>query len=91
MNQLLTTLRFFATNTHQISVGDFMGLHQTTASRIISKVSRAIANLRPQHIQMPSDNEMLHIQEEFYRISRFPRVVGCIDGTHIKIQSAGHN
>ncbi|KAJ8915256.1 hypothetical protein NQ315_014763 [Exocentrus adspersus] len=89
MNQLLTTLRFYATNTHQMTVGDFMGLHQTTASRIISRVSRAIASLRPLYIKMPANQEVLQTQAKFYRIAHFPRVVGCIDGTHIKIQSPG--
>lgn len=67
-----------------------MGIHQTTVSRIVSNVSLAIGNLRPQYIKMPSNHEILHTQEEFYRISRFPRVVGCIDGTHIKIQTLGN-
>lgn len=89
MNQLLTTLRWYASNSHQISVGDFMGLNQSTVSRIVSKVTNAIAGLRPLYINMPTNNEILHTQEKFYRIARFPRVVGCIDGTHIKIQSPG--
>lgn len=89
INQLLTTLRWYASNSHQISVGDFMGFNQSTVSRIVSKVTNAIAGLRPLYISMPTNNEILHTQEKFYRIARFPRVVGCIDGTHIKIQSPG--
>lgn len=66
-----------------------MGIHQSTVSRIISKVSHEIANLRPQYTKMPDNHGILHTQELFYKISHFPRVVGCIDGTHIKIQSPG--
>lgn len=29
------------------------------------------------------------MQEMFYSISRFPRVISVVDGTHIKIQSPG--
>ncbi|KAJ8930575.1 hypothetical protein NQ314_016607 [Rhamnusium bicolor] len=47
INQLLTTLRFYACDEHQFSLGDFMGVHPSTVSRIISKVSAAVANLRP--------------------------------------------
>lgn len=89
INQLLTTLRFYACDGHQVSIGDFIGVHQTTVSRIISKVSTAIANLRPNYIKMPSAHEMLQTQQDFFAISRFPRVLGCLDGTHIKIQSPG--
>ncbi|KAJ8915261.1 hypothetical protein NQ315_014768 [Exocentrus adspersus] len=38
---------------------------------------------------MPNRQEQIHIQSRFYNISRFPRVIGCIDGTHIKIQNPG--
>lgn len=66
-----------------------MGIHTATASRIIKKVSNAIASLGQQYIQMPQEDEMLEVQREFFNIASFPRVVGCIDGTHIKIQSPG--
>lgn len=79
MNQL-STLRWYASNSHQISVGGFMGLNQSTVSRTVSKVSNVIAGLRPMYIRMPSNNEILHIQEKFYKIARFPRVVGWFDG-----------
>lgn len=92
MNQLLTLLRFFATGGHVSSVADYMGMHTSTASRIISKVSHVIASLRPQYIKMPERNEILDVQTSFYEIARFPRVIGCIDGTHIRLQSPGkHN
>ncbi|KAJ8915376.1 hypothetical protein NQ315_008263 [Exocentrus adspersus] len=89
INQLLTTLQFYATCGHQTAIGDFMGIHQSAVSRIISKVSQGIARLGPQYITMPNRQEQIHIQSRFYNISRFPRVIGCIDGTHIKIQNPG--
>lgn len=90
MNQLLLTLRSFATNAHQIAIGDYMGCAQNTASRIINKVARELANLMPHYVRMAqTDEDKLRTQEEFYRIARFPRVAGVIDCTHIKIQSPG--
>lgn len=90
MNQLLLTLRFYASNGHQLAIGDFMGCAQSTTSRIISKVSRAIAGLRPIYVKMPETNvEKLRTQEEFYTVARFPRVMGVIDCTHVRIQSPG--
>ncbi|KAJ8911230.1 hypothetical protein NQ315_014942, partial [Exocentrus adspersus] len=38
---------------------------------------------------MPNEHEIIHIGSAFYNISRFPKVIGCVDGTHIKIQSPG--
>ncbi|KAJ8933082.1 hypothetical protein NQ314_014236, partial [Rhamnusium bicolor] len=87
INQLLTTLRFYACNRHQLGLGDFMGVHQSTMSRIISNVSAAIANLRPYYVKMPIAHERFQIQQDFYAISRFPRVLGCLNGSHIKTQS----
>ncbi|CAH1969944.1 unnamed protein product [Acanthoscelides obtectus] len=65
-------------------------MHQTTASRIIAKALRAIAGLSNQYIRMPNKgDEIIRVQNGFYRICRFPRVIRCIDGTHIKMQSPG--
>ncbi|KAG5869320.1 hypothetical protein JTB14_013857 [Gonioctena quinquepunctata] len=47
INQLLTTLRFYASSGHLAAVADFMGIHESTASRIVSRLSRAIARLYP--------------------------------------------
>lgn len=68
-----------------------MGCAQNTAGRIINKVTRTIAGLRPIHMYMPQTIEqMLSTQEKFCQLARFPRVIGVIDCTHIKIQSPGN-
>lgn len=70
----------------------FTGIDKSTASRIIEKVLRNVALLSPQFIKMPeTDAEINKVQEEFYSISRFPRCIGALDCTHIKIQSPGGN
>lgn len=89
INQLLTALRFYACGNHQVGIGDFIGMHQTTVSRIIKKVSYAIASLAPIYITMPNQFEILRTQSDFFSMARFPMVIGCVDGTHIKIQSPG--
>lgn len=40
---------------------------------------------------MPTVNEIAECQLKFYENSRFPRVIGAIDCTHVKIQSPGNN
>lgn len=90
LNQLLLTLRFYATGSFLRSSGDLSGVCISTACRIVKKVSAAIAALRPTEIQMPQDErEIRKTMEGFYRMHRFPRVIGCIDCTHIRIQSPG--
>lgn len=90
MNQLLTTLRLYSCCGHQTAIGDFIGAHQSTVSRIVNRVTNAIAQLTPQFISMPNERERLHIATAFYNIAQFPKVLGCVDGTHIKIQSPGN-
>jgi len=90
INQLLLTLRFYATGNFLRACGDFSGVSISTASRVVAKVSMAIASLSATMINMPQSNEEIRTtQQAFYEMYKFPRVIGCIDGTHIKIQSPG--
>lgn len=74
-NQLLLTLRFYATGAYQQVVGDFTGVHRSTACRSILRVSRAIAALRARYIKLPeSIQELTRLREGFYRIAGVPRV-----------------
>lgn len=90
INQLLCALRYYATGNQLLSVADLNGISVATCSRIIKRVSQAIVGLRSEFIRFPdSEEEQQIVKEEFYRIARFPNVLGCIDCTHIKIQSPG--
>ncbi|XP_063236203.1 putative nuclease HARBI1 [Bacillus rossius redtenbacheri] len=92
MNQLLATLRFYATGCNQLTIGDYAGFSKPTAHRIIHRVSSAIASLRPQFIKFPETMEELNLaQRDFYAIAKFPRAIGAMDCTHVKIQSPGGN
>lgn len=89
INQLLCCLRFFASSGHLSSVADFMHMDTGTASRIVAKVSRELSILYPQFIKMPSPREIIQEQEKFNNMFQFPRIIGVVDGTHIKISSPG--
>lgn len=89
VNQLLTVLHFYVTCSHQTVIGDFMGMLQSTVSKIILKVSKEIATLLPNYVKMPARHELIHKQNKFFNISRFSKVIGCLDGTHIQIQNPG--
>lgn len=90
INQLLCALRFFATGNHLLAVADMGGISVATCSRIVKRVSEAIVSLRNEFIEFPNtDEKQSRVKADFYKIARFPNVLGCIDCTHIKIQSPG--
>lgn len=68
----------------ETSIGDFIGIHQSAVSRVVTKVIDAIARLRLQFVYMPTARDILQIHTDFHNIGGFPKVLGCIDGTHIK-------
>lgn len=90
MQQLLITLRLYATNGFLITMGDYGGMDKSTVSRIIVRVSEAIASLAHIYIKLPqTQEEISQAQRSFYNIAAFPRVIGAIDCTHVRIQSPG--
>lgn len=87
---VLLTLRFFASGNFLLTVADYCGVSVSTASRVVRKVSKAIAKLSITFIYMPSsEEEIVNTASEFYTIAKFPKVIGAVDCTHIKIQSPG--
>ncbi|CAG4929181.1 unnamed protein product [Colias eurytheme] len=90
MNQLLCALRFYATGSQLIICGDMIGVHESTACRIVHRVTHAIASLRHMYITYPtSEDELNALAIGFYKIAKFPRVIGAIDCTHVRIISPG--
>ena len=83
--QLLTCLRFFATGCYLRVAADLSGVSKASASRIVKRVSRAIAALKGQYINMPKAAAVENEKKEFFKIAGFPGIIGCIDCTHIKI------
>lgn len=91
MQQILITLRFYATGAFQQVVGDALGgIHKSTICRVIRRVTHYIAHLRRQYIQMPNTAAQRQATKfNFFMLNGFPGVIGAIDCTHIKILSPG--
>ncbi|XP_015373561.1 PREDICTED: putative nuclease HARBI1 [Diuraphis noxia] len=86
--QLLIALRYYATGAFQFVLGDHINVNKSTVCRVIKRVSKRIPSLRPLFIKMPENQiEKLVVQIGFYEMYNFPRVIGAIDCTHIRIQS----
>lgn len=90
LNQILCTLRFYATGSQLITCGDLIGVDESTACRIVHRVTHAITSLYHSYIKLPSTSEDQQSNaSEFFRIAKFPRVVGAIDCTHVRLMSPG--
>ncbi|KAL1500732.1 hypothetical protein ABEB36_006179 [Hypothenemus hampei] len=89
---LLFALRYYATGSFLQVCGDFIGIDKGTASRVIHKVSRSLAGLYTTFIKMPeTEEEMRTNSSQFFNIARFPKCIGAVDCSHIKISSPGGN
>ena len=92
-NQVLITLRFLACGSFQQVTGDTLAsLDKSTVSRIIRRVTVALSRKMNQFIKFPqSQKDREIIKQGFYEIANFPCVIGCVDGTHIKINAPSEN
>lgn len=74
----------------ELSVGDFGGVCQASVCRIVVRVSGALAKRQNEYIRMPETaDERFHACYAFWEKAKFPRTIGAIDCTHVKIQSPG--
>ena len=88
--QVLLALRFYGNGAFQITVGDHLKIDQATVSRVLKRVSIALANRRAQFVKMSrTQRETRHTQEAFYRMHQFPNVISLIDCTHVRISNPG--
>ncbi|XP_060759492.1 putative nuclease HARBI1 [Neoarius graeffei] len=87
--QVCTALRFYATGSFLNTVGDTVGLSKASVSQVAYRASGALSERLPQFPTEPA--ELSRLKRGFYNISRFPNVVGAIDGTHVKVQAPSEN
>ena len=85
--QVLTALRFFASGSFQIVVGDTIRAHKSTVSRTIHRVSAALCARARRWINLPRQREADRQKRLFFAMAGFPNVIGCVDGTHVKLQA----
>jgi len=71
-------LRYLATGSILLAISDFVGVSESSACHYIYQTCRAMNNI-----------DTKRVFTGFYSRSKFPRVIGAIDCTHIKIQSPG--
>lgn len=87
LQQVLIALRFFASGSFLQCVGDSLGVDKSTVSRVISDVTTALVEISNQFVCWPTNRRKQQIRTGFFHLGGFPNVIGCIDGTHIRIQA----
>lgn len=83
-------LRFLATGSFEQNAGDVVRVSQPTVSIYLSKVCNALLKYLPTFIRMPQTRaEREFSAAAFHSLAGFPRTIGAIDCTHVKIISPG--
>lgn len=91
--KLAVTLRILAEGSYQKGAGnDYnVGLSQSSVSKIFTECIDAMhSEICPSWISFQmTELEKSEIKDYFYKKFKFPGIIGCIDGTHIKILAPG--
>ena len=89
--QVLVTLRYYASGSFQDVCGELIGIDQSTVSRTVTRVTVALLRQVPNYVRLPNQRHADRTKAKFYDTNGFPNVVGCIDGTQIRIQAPTEN
>jgi hypothetical protein len=85
--QVKIALRFYASGSFLQVIGDTLGYNKGTVSRVVDNVTNALIARKDKFIKWPTDNHTQNkIRYVFFQQAKFPNVLGCIDGTHVRIQ-----
>ena len=75
----MAALRFYATGSFQIVVGDLKGLSQSSISGCISRVTYAIYTRTKNFIKFPATaDEISATKDKLYDLGHIPGIVGSI-------------
>lgn len=72
IQQLMVTLRFYATGSFHRENGDLVGLHESTIYRIIHHVTILICSLKHRYLFFPDADQRERNKVLFYEIANFP-------------------
>ena len=68
------------------------GVDKSTVSRVVRRVTLAIAGKLGDFVKFPQTREeKAVIKQGFYDIGGLPCVIGCVDGSHIRIIAPSQN
>ncbi|XP_046617656.1 putative nuclease HARBI1 [Neodiprion virginianus] len=76
---------------HFRSVCDRFNVGRATAVRAVRRVCHALFRRASRFIQWPTGDGAIEVMRGFERASGFPKTIGAIDGTHIRINAPKQN
>lgn len=86
--QVCVALRYFATGSFQNLVGDSVQVHKSTVCRTVRAVAVSLCKHIDTYVRFPTAPEQQNlVRQNFFQIAGFPDVLGCVDGTHIRIKT----
>lgn len=84
--QLMICIRFLATGSFYHVLGDSHGVSQATISRCVHKCVHANNDaLFATTIHWPENCHQIPV--DFFDLAGMPAVAGCVDGTHVRLES----
>ncbi|KMQ82753.1 nuclease harbi1, partial [Lasius niger] len=89
--QLMIALWKMATMDSYRSVCDRFNVGRATAVRAVRRVTHAVFRRSEKFIQWPNGDRAVIVMRGFEEASGFPRTIGAIDGTHIRIDAPKEN
>ncbi|KAL0830007.1 hypothetical protein ABMA28_003465 [Loxostege sticticalis] len=85
--QVACALRNWARHEIQDDTGDLHGVSQPVISKTCKKIAGVLARMSLRFNKMPATlDEQEEAIRRFRRIANFPRVIGAIDCTHIRVK-----
>ncbi|XP_048259000.1 putative nuclease HARBI1 [Haliotis rufescens] len=85
--QVLIFLQFVATGAFHLLVAQSFCISKATAGRCVRRVAELLCRLSSRFIAFPTGQRSHDVKRTFHAIAGFPNVLGCVDGTQIKIQT----
>lgn len=83
--QVAAAIRYYATGSFQTDIGEGLRISQPSVHRSIANVGAALNAKYDEFIMWPNREILVENKIKFYDIANFPNVIGCIDGTHVRI------
>jgi len=89
---MITFMSFLRSGSFQYTMGTVAGTSQPSTSRIIDELTGVTLKFTKEFIKFPNSlQDWMGVKEDFYRVAKFPNIIGAIDGTHIAIKRPKEN
>ena len=89
--QVCLALRYYATGGDYTLIGDVQGVTKGLVSKAVGEVSSFLYANQQQFIDFPlhPDEQYASARSYYQNFKRKPGVIGCVDGTHIALETPG--